>query len=239
MPEEGVKLLDHAAILSFDEICSFITVAVKHGISKVRITGGEPLVRKGIVDLIGMISAIKGINDLSMTTNASLLAAFAGPLAEAGLHRVNISLDTMDEGRYYEVTRGGKLQDAMDGIDAAIENRLTPIKLNCVVKESSREPDAVAVTEYGLQKGLEVRYIRQMDLARGEFGEVEGGDGGNCSKCNRLRLTANGKVKPCLFNDIGFDLREVGAEEAIRMAIDKKPPCGSFNNTGNFYNLGG
>jgi cyclic pyranopterin phosphate synthase len=239
MPEDGVKLLDHSAILNFDEIIGFIGIAVKQGINKVRITGGEPLVRKGIVELIEMIARIKGIEDLSMTTNATLMADFAGTLKDAGLHRVNISLDTMNEKKYNLLTRGGKLQDALDGIEAAIENDLTPIKLNCVVKESSREPDAIDVTEYGLRKGLEVRYIRQMDLARGEYGVVEGGDGGNCSKCNRLRLTANGKIKPCLFNDIEFDLRELGAEEAIRKAIDQKPPCGSFNNTGNFYNLGG
>ena len=239
MPEEGVKLLPHGEILSFDEIAAFARVAVSMGIEKIRITGGEPLVRKGIVELVRMISSIGGIKDLSMTTNGTMLTRFAMPLKEAGLQRVNISLDTLDPGKYSIITRGGVLKDALDGIDAAIEAGLTPVKLNCVVKESSREEDAVSVTRFGLEKGIEVRYIRQMDLARGDFGIVEGGDGGNCSICNRLRLTANGLVKPCLFNDLAFDIRKLGNEEAIRMAVEQKPACGSTNYTGEFYNLGG
>jgi cyclic pyranopterin phosphate synthase len=239
MPEEGIKLMSHRNILSFDEIVEIVEVAVSHGVDKVRITGGEPLVRKGIVDLVKMISLIDGINDLSMTTNGTLLEEFAAPLADAGLMRVNVSLDTLDQEKFRILTRGGSLEKALRGIDAAIAAGLTPIKLNCVVKESSREFDATTVTQYGLEKGLDVRYIRQMDLARGEFGIVEGGDGGNCSSCNRLRLTADGKVKPCLFNDLEFDVRELGAKRAIEMAVEKKPACGSSNFTGQFYNLGG
>ena len=239
MPEEGVQLTHHDSILSYDEIRDFTKLAVSRGIEKIRITGGEPLVRKGIVDLVQMISSIDGVKDLSMTTNGTLLSNFAVDLARAGLHRINVSLDTVDPERYHLISRGGLLQDALDGIEAVIMAGLTPIKINCVVKESSREPDAVAVTEYGVMKGLEVRYIRQMDLARGEFGIVEGGDGGNCSSCNRLRLTADGKVKPCLFSDIEFSVRELGAEKALIQALENKPVCGSYNNTGQFYNLGG
>ena len=239
MPEEGVKLLPHRDILSFDEIVSFTRKAVEMGIEKVRITGGEPLVRKGIVTLVAMLSSIEGIKDLSMTTNGTLLPGFATDLKQAGLNRVNVSLDTMNPESYRILTRGGSLANALEGIDAAISAGLTPLKLNCVVKESSREPDAVEVTHFGISKGVEVRYIRQMDLARGDFGVVEGGDGGNCSICNRLRLTANGRVKPCLFNDLEFDIRELGNEKAIKMAVEQKPACGSSNFTGQFYNLGG
>lgn len=239
MPEEGVRLLPHNEILTFDEIVDFTRVAVKMGVDKVRITGGEPLVRRGIVELIAMIASIEGIKDLSMTTNGTKLSEFALQLAGAGLNRVNVSLDTLDPEKYRLLTRGGSLDDALEGINAAIAAGLTPVKLNCVVKESSREADAASVTRFGLEKGLEVRYIRQMDLARGDFGIVEGGDGGNCSICNRLRLTASGMVKPCLFNDLEFDVRKLGPEEAIRMAVSQKPACGSSNFTGEFYNLGG
>lgn len=239
MPEEGVRLLPHSAILSFDEITLFVREAVRYGVDKVRITGGEPLVRRGIVDLVGMIAGIEGISDISMTTNGTLLPGFAPGLAAAGLQRVNISLDTLDQDRYRLLTRGGSLDEAIAGIDSAIAARLTPVKINCVVRESSREPDAAAVTQFGISRGIEVRYIRQMDLARGEFGVVEGGDGGNCSICNRLRLTADGKLKPCLFDDLQYDIRELGAARAIEMAIDNKPACGSSNFTGEFYNLGG
>lgn len=239
MPEEGVKLISHPEVLSFEEITEFVRVAASKGIDKVRLTGGEPLVRKGITNLVGMIASIEGIRDLAMTTNGMLLEKYVEDLATAGLQRVNISLDTLDPDKYIYITRGGNLKDVLRGIDAAIAARLTPVKLNCVVKASSDEPDAVAVAHFGHKKGLEVRFIKQMDLAEGEFSIVEGGEGGNCAICNRLRLTANGKVKPCLFNDLEYDLRELGAARTIELAVENKPVCGSANITGSFYNIGG
>lgn len=239
MPEEGVKLISHNEILNFEEITDFVKVAVSMGIDKVRLTGGEPLVRRGITGLVGMISSIEGIKDLSMTTNGTLLKKYAGELAAAGLHRVNVSLDTLDPAKYHFITRGGNLRDVLEGIDAAIAAGLTPLKINCVVKVSSGEQDAVAVARYGHEKGLDVRFIRQMDLEGGEFSIVEGGEGGNCAACNRLRLTSNGKVKPCLFNDLEYDVRELGAERALKLAVENKPACGSSNITGRFYNIGG
>lgn len=239
MPEEGVKLISHSEILSFEEITEFVRVAASRGIDKVRLTGGEPLVRKGITNLVGMIASIEGISDLAMTTNGVLLEKYAEDLAAAGLQRVNISLDTLDPEKHKYITRGGNLKDVLEGIDAAIAARLTPVKLNCVVKVSLEEPDAVAVARFAHEKGLEVRFIKQMNLAGGEFSIVEGGDGGNCAICNRLRLTANGKVKPCLFNDLEYDLRELGAARAIELAVKNKPACGSANITGSFYNIGG
>jgi cyclic pyranopterin phosphate synthase len=209
------------------------------GVDKVRITGGEPLVRKGIVELVGMIAAIPGIRDLSMTTNGTLLQRFAKDLVKAGLHRINVSLDTIDEGRYELLTRGGSLSDALNGIKAAMEAGLTPIKINCVVQQSSDEPDARQVAAYCKQHHLEVRFIHQMSLTEGHFSVVEGGSGGDCSSCNRLRLTANGKLMPCLFSEIEYDVRQLGAEKAIRMAIENKPSCGSMNLTGEFYSIGG
>jgi len=239
MPEEGIHLLRHEDILSFDEITDFTGVAVAKGIRKVRITGGEPLVRKEIVTLVKMIAGIKGINDLSMTTNGTLLKHFAGDLKKAGLHRVNISLDTIDPGRFEYITRGGNIKDVFEGIDAVKESGIIPIKINCVVKESKEEEDARDVTEFCIKNELEIRYIRQMDLVQGHFSTVEGGTGGNCALCNRLRLTANGKLKPCLFSDIEFDIREMGYEKAIMKAVGEKPESGSNNLTGGFFNIGG
>jgi cyclic pyranopterin phosphate synthase len=128
MPEEGIQLLRHEDILSFDEITDFTGIAVKNGVSKVRITGGEPLVRKGIVTLVEMISGIDGIKDLSMTTNGTLLKNFAIDLKLAGLHRVNISLDTIDPARFEFITRGGKIDEVLEGIDAAQKAGLSPVK---------------------------------------------------------------------------------------------------------------
>lgn len=239
MPEEGIQLLHHSDILTFDEITNFTRVAVENGVSKVRITGGEPLVRKGITALVRMINDIGGITDLSMTTNGILLKQYALELKAAGLHRVNISLDTIDPVKFAAITREGNVYDVLEGIEAAIKAELLPVKINCVIKESKEETEAKSVTEYCSGKGLEIRYIRQMDLVRGHFSTVDGGTGGDCVLCNRLRLTANGKLKPCLFDNIEFDIRNLGFEKAFKMAVELKPACGSVNDTGAFYNIGG
>jgi cyclic pyranopterin phosphate synthase len=239
MPEEGVKLLRHEDILSFDEIAEFTCVAVRHGITKVRITGGEPLVRKNIVALVGMIAGISGVSDLSMTTNGILLGEYAVALKQAGLQRVNISLDAIDPRRYNYITRIGNVKDVLEGIEVAINTGLLPVKINCVVRESRNEKDAMEVAEFCREKNLEIRYIRQMDLCKGFFSIVDGGTGGNCIICNRFRLTAQGKLKPCLFNPMEFDIREHGNEKALRLAAEYKPEAGVNNSTGNFYNIGG
>ena len=131
------------------------------------------------------------------------------------------------------------LEEALAGIEAALEAGLNPVKLNCVIKKSHNEKDAKEVTEYGRRMGLEVRYIKEMSLSGGSFSIVEGGDGGNCKICNRIRLTANGMVKPCLFSNLEYSVRELGNREALRRAIENKPERGSNNTTTNFYNLGG
>ncbi|MFA5820347.1 MAG: radical SAM protein, partial [Bacteroidales bacterium] len=193
----------------------------------------------GIITLVRMISEIKGIKDLSMTTNGVLLKQFADELRAAGLHRVNISLDTIDPEKFKIITRTGDIIDVFEGINAAKNAGLIPVKINCVVKESKEEEEAKAVTRFCKDNNLEIRYIRQMDLVNGHFSMVDGGTGGDCSLCNRLRLTANGKLKPCLFNNIEFDIRELGFEKAIKLAVELKPECGSKNENGAFYNIGG
>ncbi len=239
MPEDGVTILQHKDILTFDEIVDFTKVAVSLGVNKVRITGGEPLVRRGIVDLVRMIAEIDGIDDLSMTTNAILMQQFAKPLFDAGLHRINVSLDTTNPEKFNSITRGGNIEDVFKGLDEAKRVGFNPIKINCVIDKSSTEPDALAVKEYASKQGFEVRFIPMMKLDKGIFGQVEGGEGGNCTSCNRLRLTANGLIKPCLFSDLGYSIRDLGAKAAMEMAIGLKPESGTSNQNGKFYNIGG
>ncbi len=239
MPEKGIQLMHHDDILSFEEIIHVVQEAVKLGVDKIRLTGGEPLVRKGIVDLVQKISAIGQIKDLSMTTNGILLEGMASSLKNAGLQRVNISLDTINPDKYREITRGGNINKVFKGIQAAKEAGLNPVKINCVVFRSSDESDAAEVREYCNKNDIEVRFIRQMDLETGEFSIVEGGNGGNCVECNRLRLTANGMIKPCLFDEYEFSVRTLGAKQALITALYSKPWKGCLNRTGSFYAIGG
>jgi len=239
MPTSGIKLLPHKDILNFDEIIEVVEHAVRMGVEKVRITGGEPLVRKDITELIRMIASIDGIKDLGMTTNGILLPQYAQELKEAGLKRVNISLDTLDPEKYKTITRVGNMEAAIAGIDAAIKAGLTPVKINCVVKKNAMEEEAQKVKAFADKMGLEIRFIPQMDLQEGSFGQVIGGSGGHCTSCNRLRLTPEGMIKPCLFSDLEYSVRELGAKEALINAVENKPSCGSSSQKSEFYNIGG
>ncbi|MCX6243368.1 MAG: radical SAM protein [Bacteroidetes bacterium] len=239
MPEEGIRLINHSDIISYEEIIEVIREGTRLGITKVRITGGEPLVRKGVVGLVSMIAGLEGITDFGMTTNGILLGQFAQDLAKEGLHRINISLDTVNPEKYKRLTRGGDVEKVFEGVDAAKKAGISPIKINCVVKNSSLEPDAVEVRDYCRRNDLEVRFIHEMDLETGCFTLVEGGDGGNCKNCNRLRLTADGKIKPCLFNNIEYSIRELGIKEALLRAINTKPEKGTVNSFDRFHSIGG
>ncbi len=239
MPENDPCLLSHEDILSFEEIREVVATAVSMGIDKVRLTGGEPLVRRDIIDLVKMISGVTGVRDLSMTTNATLLSHFAGPLAEAGLHRINISLDTMDPEKFRELTRGGDIRKVFAGIRAAKKAGLSPIKVNCVLAENEESRDAMDLKNYCLDNGLKIRFIKQMDLKSGHFSVVEGGSGGDCRSCNRLRLTSDGKIKPCLFSDIAYDIRVDGTREALEKALRNKPEKGTVSYRNCFHSIGG
>lgn len=239
IPSEGIQLLPQKEILSFDEITEVVQEAVSLGVDKIRITGGEPLVRKDITQLVSMIAGIRGIKDFSMTTNGVLLKKFADQLVKAGLQRINISLDTVDPDTYRKITRGGNIQDVFDGIEAARQAGLMPIKINCVVKQSSEEPHAKAVRKFCEENQLMVRFIREMNLQSGLFSQVEGGDGGHCDHCNRIRLTADGRIMPCLFSDIGYHVRKFGAREAILLAVATKPKSGTANHVSFFNVIGG
>lgn len=239
MPAEGITSIPHDEIMTFEEIDAVVRHGVRLGINKVRITGGEPLVRRGITGLVRMLASIDGITDLAMTTNGILLEKFAKELADSGLHRINISLDTVDPARFKAITRGGDVSAVMRGIETAARVGLTPLKINCVIRENVHEPDAEVVARWGRSMGYEVRFIHLMDLHAGSFSRVIGGEGGNCATCNRLRLTADGRLKPCLFNNTEYNIRNEGIEAAFALALQHKPACGSTNTTGAFYNIGG
>ena len=238
MPESGIDLLKKDEILSIEEIAEVVKVGADLGIEKIRITGGEPLVRKGIVELVEMINQIPGIKEITMTTNGILLPKYAEHLKKAGLKRVNISLDSISPEQYKKITRGGKLENVIAGIRSANEAGLTPVKIN-VVKLSKDNQDLQAIKQFAVAEGTQVRYITQMDLRTGEFKQVEGGDGGNCLICNRLRLTANGMIKPCLFSNREFSIKEYGIKDAFLKALNAKPKKGAVNQIGSFYNIGG
>ncbi len=239
MPEEGVVLKKHEDLLSYEEIIEVIKTGVRLGINKIRLTGGEPLVRKGIETLVSKINEIEGIKDIGLTTNGILLPKLAVKLREAGLNRVNISLDTLNPEKYRKITRVGSLEQALAGIEAAQNAGFDPIKINFVRIKGVNEDDEETVKEFCKLQKLELRFIRQMNLEGGEFYPVEGGNGGLCAICNRLRLTADGYIIPCLFSDYGYSIKETGIEQAFYKALNKKPKTGKAAHKHYFYNIGG
>jgi cyclic pyranopterin phosphate synthase len=226
LPPEGVPLKPHKDILSLEEIYEVAKYGASHGMTKIKITGGEPLLRRNLLHLIRLLASIPEIKDLGMTTNASLLAPVAVALKEAGLQRVNISLDTLDPERFAKITRGGDLEDVLVGIDAALKTGLIPVKLNAVIIPGVNEDEKGKLRAFAAEKGVAIRFIPAMDLANGHRTIVEGGTGGICEICNRLRLSADGKLQPCLFSDLEYDVREMGIPEAFRRALAEKPDEG-------------
>lgn len=239
MPMSGITFLEHKDILSFEEITAVVKEAIQLGITKIRLTGGEPLVRKNIVELVKQIAAIKGIDDLSMTTNGTLLEHLATPLKEAGLQRLNISLDTLNPDDYKSITKHGSIQDVFKGIEAAKDAGFKLIKLNCVLWKEIDKQAIDDLKQFAKKNNLELRFIHQMNLSTGEFSVIEGGNAGNCEQCNRLRLTADGHIKSCLFSNDLYAVRALGAKQALLEAIKNKPACGTFNNSHSIHQIGG
>jgi len=254
MPDEGVKFQPREEILTFEEIERFVRVAVTLGVRKLRITGGEPLLRKDLAKLIHRLGAIEGIQDMALTTNGVLLADQAQELYEAGLRRLNIHLDTLDRERFKQITRRDDFGKVMDGIETALRVGYPVIKINAVAVKNLVEADIVPLARFGRENGIEIRYIEFMPLdAQGiwdhdrvlltddmiamltrEIGplreipdrdprapatEYEFADGQGrigfiasvskpfCLNCNRIRLTADGKFRYCLFAIEETDMR--------------------------------
>lgn len=287
MPEEGVCTMAHDEILRLEEIEEIVRCASRLGIKSIRLTGGEPLVRKGVEDLVSAIMGMEGIENVSMTTNGVLLPKMAEGLKHAGLSRVNISLDTLDAEQFREITRVGRLEDTLAGIDAALACGFKPVKINAVTVRRL-DQDFLAFAKLSLDRPLHVRFIEYMPVgdnsgsgglgwgeedvisseellttinerareeglpelqpaasnplgwgpakyyefpdAQGTVGFISPMSRHFCSQCNRLRLTADGKIRPCLFSDTEFDVRaalreggEGGVERVLKEALGAKP----------------
>jgi cyclic pyranopterin phosphate synthase len=272
MPKEGVTLLSHRDILTYEEIYTVAKVAAGLGINKVRLTGGEPLVRLGLADLVKMLASIKEIDDLSLTTNGILLAQYAAALKKAGLRRVNISLDTLKPERFRRITRCGELEDTLKGIAAAHAVGLEPVKINMVVMGGVNDDELIDFARKTIEDGWHVRFIEHMPVTEDEsinlvsvkemkkrldvLGKMEPikMDVGNgpakyyrfpgakgtvgfitpitehfCYQCNRIRLTADGKLRPCLLSEEEIDLREAlrsgASPDEIKRLIEKAIAC--------------
>lgn len=240
MPAEGIQLMRHDEVLSLEEIVEVTRIAVnKFGFKKIRLTGGEPLVRKGIVELVSMLHKIDGLEEITMSTNGILLDQYAEDLKKAGLARVNISLDTLDPIQYKTITRGGDIERVKAGIQAAKQAQLFPVKINTVRPKDYDKEDLERIIAFCQEENLEQRFINLMDLKTGTFSQVENGESGNCKTCNRLRLTANGQIKPCLFSNQAYSIRSMSIEEAFLKALQMKPERGDVSTSHDFYNIGG
>ncbi len=269
MPARGISKVEHTDILTFESYEKIVRVASDLGIDKVRITGGEPLVRKNIVTLVEKLKAINGIKSLNMTTNGVLLKDFASPLKEAGLDRLNISLDTLNPEKYKEITRGGDINQVLAGIEMALEAGFELIKINAVLIGGENTSELNDFIKFGNNK-IEVRFIELMPIGEASnwskekfvsaeswlmnqgFKPVEKNKSDGparyfvnpingsriglinpisnhfCSDCNRIRVTADGKLKNCLLSNGEFDLKpylsdEIMLKKVISDHIKSKP----------------
>ena len=266
MPAAGVPTRAHRDLLTFEELTDIVAAAATLGVRKVRVTGGEPLARRGVVDLVRMLSEVPGIDEVDMTTNATMLAPVAADLRAAGLTRLNVSLDTLRPERYRAITRAGELADALAGLRAAREAGFTNTKINCVLMGGVNDDEIAAFVDIARREPIEVRFIELMPMGecarwpRERFvaGEevlgrvpelVRMGAGGVaelyaapgfagrvgliravshkfCSGCDRIRVTADGRLKPCLHSAAEVSLRGLAGPalaEAIRAGIAAKP----------------
>jgi cyclic pyranopterin phosphate synthase len=273
MPSEGVPHISHSEILSYEEIRAVVQAAAHLGVRKIRLTGGEPLVRADFPELVKMLSQIEGIEELSLTTNGALLKDYAQALKQAGLSRVNVSLDTLRRSRFQHVTRLGELKDVLTGIEAAKEAGLLPIKINTVVMRGINDDEILDFARMTYKDGWHVRFIELMPFkgvaqpvpsvelqqhissvgrleprmpitgngpavyyrlagAKGTIGFISPlTEISFCSRCNRMRFTPDGKLRPCLLGDNEIDLKtplrdNASMEELERLilkAVASKP----------------
>jgi cyclic pyranopterin phosphate synthase len=274
MPAEGVQLMSHRDILTYEEIYTLARAAAELGINKVRLTGGEPLVRSGLTELIQMLAQIEAIDDISLTTNGILLSRYAAELKQAGLQRVNISLDTLKPGKFRFITRGSlNLDDVLEGIEAARSVGLNPVKLNMVVMSGINDDELLDFAAKTIGEEWHVRFIEFMPIgttasyfvsvsdmrkrlellgelepclpsvgngpakyfrfphARGTIGFITPVSEHFCFHCNRLRLTADGRLRLCLLAGDEVDLKQplrsgvssAGLKQLIESAVADKP----------------
>ncbi len=241
MPSAGIRLLPHSQILSYEEIVRIAGEATALGIRKIRLTGGEPLVRRHIADLVAALKRVPGIAEVALTSNGILLPGLARDLKRAGLDRINISLDTVDESTYRRITRCGELRAALAGIDAARAAGFRPIKINMVLLPGINDGDGQRLQEFCNRQGLQLQRIHhyRLDRPRSHRPLAEAERPQACSECNRIRLTADKKLKPCLFSDreIAVDFGRIRA--SLQQAIRSKPRRGRLCHTRQIWQIGG
>ncbi|HUW68902.1 MAG TPA: radical SAM protein [bacterium] len=238
MPAEGVPLVQHERILSLERIALVVEAAASLGFDKVRLTGGEPLVRKGLPALVTMIASIPGIKTIAMTTNGTLLAPVASDLARRGLSSVNISLDTLDPDLYAAITRGGNVHEAIEGVRAARAAGL-PVKLNVVIGPDGDTEGPSALQEFAAREGCTVQTIRQYRLDEDKFDDERYDRPSPCAICNRIRLLATGELKPCLHGDAAIPIDWNDIPSSIRACVESKPACGSHSSEHVVSSIGG
>lgn len=238
MPTDYAGAADAGRLLTFDEIREIVRAAARLGFRKIRLTGGEPLMRKGIVDLVAMLRPTEGIEELSITTNGTLLDRFAEALKLAGLDRLNISLDTIDPERYREITRVGAIERVLSGIEAAGAAGF-PIKINMVVSNETASSEIDAMKAFCEERGLTLQLIRQYSLTAPKMDGFRCDRPPKCADCDRLRLLADGKLKPCLHSneELTVDFHDI--EGSLRRAVLAKPPRGLQCDNRDMVEIGG
>ncbi len=238
MPEEGVALRRHEDFLSFEMLTEIIRVGVGLGITKVRLTGGEPLVRRGIVDLVRMLKTTARVDHLAMTTNGTRLAGLAGELRGAGLDSLNISLDTLDPQRYRRITRVGDIDRVLCGIEAA-RNAGFPIKLNMVMLEDTPAEEVEEMRRFCRERGLRMQMINHYSLGETKTDSYHYDRPPLCARCNRLRLMADGCLKPCLHSDIEIKVDPQDIHGSFLRAVGSKPERGLVCLNRQMFQIGG
>ena len=225
-------------LLSFEEIAKVVSVAATLGLHKIRLTGGEPLMRKGIVDLVTMIRKVPKVRYLAMTTNGVLLKKYAAGLKKGGLDSVNISLDTLNAERYRRLTTNGDISQVFIGIDAAAGEGLV-INLNMVVLPDTAPGEIEQMKEFCQARAIELRLINHYSLVKKKRQHYKFDRPPDCSQCNRIRLLADGSLKPCLHNDkeIKVDMANIG--DSLRQTISEKPKNGWVCTNRGMVEIGG
>jgi len=241
MPESGIELKSHAEILPYEKIVHIVAAAARMGIHKIRLTGGEPLVRKNIAFLVRELKGVPGVSEVSLTSNGTLLDLLAAELKQAGLDRLNISLDTLDAGRYRQVTRNGELDRVLAGIAAARRAGFSSTKVNMVLIPGFNDGEVEAMKRFCRENDLLLQRIHHYSLH--DHATVQNQSAAerplSCNVCNRLRLTADGKLKPCLFSDREFAVDFSDIPASLKEAVQAKPRQGiACGNRGN-WQIGG
>jgi GTP 3',8-cyclase len=236
---DDLSVCERGGQLTFDQINEIVAAAAGIGFSKLRLTGGEPLVRKNIVNIVEAAKATGKIAHISMTTNGTLLSGKVAALRKAGMDSINISLDTLNSHTYREITRGGNLQDVLDGITAAKEQDFSHIKINTVVGIRTDPVDLQHIEGFCALNGLIFQRIKEYRLDKKKEDDAKFERPPRCGGCNRIRITADGFIKPCLHgnDEIPIDFDDI--EGSLRKAIEIKPESGENCTNRGMVNIGG